>query len=51
VLIFVLAFSVVVFGFYEEPMRRAIRARLTHRAKPVEPVAEPIYAERSVDTP
>jgi peptidoglycan/LPS O-acetylase OafA/YrhL len=51
VLIFVLALSVVVFGFYEEPMRRAIRARLTHRAKPVEAVAEPIYAERSVDTP
>jgi peptidoglycan/LPS O-acetylase OafA/YrhL len=37
---FALAFSVVVFTFYEEPMRRAIRARLVSRPRPAGPVLD-----------
>lgn len=43
VLAFAVSFSVVVFSFYEEPMRRAIRTRLSGRVRPSEPV-EPIRA-------
>jgi peptidoglycan/LPS O-acetylase OafA/YrhL len=43
VLAFAVAFSVVVFSFYEEPMRRAIRARMSGRVRPSEPV-EPVRA-------
>lgn len=35
VLVFAIWTSIVVFGFYEEPMRRAIRARLSGAVKPV----------------
>jgi peptidoglycan/LPS O-acetylase OafA/YrhL len=51
VLGFALWFSVAVFRFYEEPMRRAIRARLSGRPQSAaaEPVVQSVYAERPAD--
>jgi peptidoglycan/LPS O-acetylase OafA/YrhL len=42
-------FSIIVFHFYEEPMRRAIRARLARRGADVTRSNEPLYRSRGVD--